>query len=175
MGAACARLGFPANQGFLSFQLISTLNLCFFLKNPHGKKPDTRRTGMIGTTSILLFLLIGIAAGISSGLFGIGGGVIIVPALVFIAGFSQHSAVGTSLAILLPPVGLAAVIEFYRHGHVDIKVGLLVALGLFLGAWLGAFVANKLPQAHLRLYFGLFVIFMGGYIVYTSLRKLGTL
>ncbi|MGC9325720.1 MAG: sulfite exporter TauE/SafE family protein [Desulfomonilia bacterium] len=130
---------------------------------------------MIGMASILLFLLIGIAAGISAGLFGIGGGVIIVPALIYLAGFSQHSAVGTSLAILLPPVGLAAVIEFYRHGHVDIKVGLLVALGLFLGAWLGAFVANKLSGAHLRLYFGLFVILLGVYIVYNSMKKLGAL
>ncbi len=63
----------------------------------------------------LLFVLIGAVLGIVSGLFGIGGGVLIVPALVYLAGFSQHRATGTSLAILLPPIGLAAVVEYYRH------------------------------------------------------------
>ena len=77
--------------------------------------------------SITLLLMIGLVSGTASGLFGIGGGVLIVPALLYWAGFSKHAAIGTSLAILLPPVGLAAVIEYYRHGNVDLKAAFIVA------------------------------------------------
>lgn len=120
----------------------------------------------------LLLLFIGLGSGIASGMFGIGGGVIIVPALVYLAGYQQHTAIGTSLAILLPPVGLAAVIEFYRYGFVNIKVALIVALGLFIGAWIGARFANRLSGPHLRLAFGLFVICLGIYVVYDAVKRL---
>jgi uncharacterized membrane protein YfcA len=124
------------------------------------------------TPSFTLFALIGILAGVLAGLFGIGGGIVIVPALIYLAGFSQHQATATSLAILLPPVGLAAVYEYYRHGHVNMKVSLIVALFLFIGSWFGAFVANKVNGPYLRLLFGVFVICMGGYLVYGALRKM---
>ncbi len=119
-----------------------------------------------------LLLLIGLGSGVVAGMFGIGGGVIVVPALVYLAGFSQHLAIGTSLAILLPPVGLAAVIEYYRHGHVDLKVALIVAVGLFLGAWAGARYANRLSGPHLRMAFGIFIVCLGIYIIYGALKKL---
>jgi uncharacterized membrane protein YfcA len=121
---------------------------------------------------LLLLLVIGLGSGVVSGMFGIGGGVIVVPALVYLAGFSQHLAIGTSLAILLPPVGLAAVIEYYRHGHVDLKVALIVALGLFLGAWAGARYANRISGPHLRMAFGIFVVCLGIYIIYGALKRL---
>jgi hypothetical protein len=70
-----------------------------------------------------------------SGLFGIGGGVIIVPALIYLAGFDQHLATGTSLAVLLPPVGFGAAIEYYRQGHVDLKAAIVIAVALFVCAW----------------------------------------
>jgi uncharacterized membrane protein YfcA len=127
---------------------------------------------MVQCTGVLVLLLIGLASGIVSGLFGIGGGVIIVPALVYLAGFSQHMAIGTSLAILLPPVGLAAVIEYYRHGNVDLKVALIVAAGLFTGAWASAYFANKVSGPYLRLAFGVFVIFVGIYIIYGAVKRL---
>src|SRR5262245_24773021 len=110
---------------------------------------------------VLSLILIGLAAGVSSGLFGIGGGVIIVPSLVSLAGFTQHKATGTSLTVLLLPVGLAAVIEYYRHGNVDARAAALVAVGLFLGAWGGAFLANRISGAHLRLVFGIFMVVVG--------------
>ena len=80
----------------------------------------------VNELSMLLtgLILIGLSAGLLSGLFGIGGGVLIVPALMYGLGFSQKMATGTSLAILLPPVGIAAVLEYYRHGAVDIKAAL---------------------------------------------------
>jgi uncharacterized membrane protein YfcA len=114
---------------------------------------------------ILLFLFIGLAAGLGSGLFGMGGGILIVPALTFLAGYSQEKATGTSLAVLLPPVGLLAVIEYYRNGQVDLKAGLLIATGLVLGAWLGAMVAHRMGEAWLKVGFGAFLIILGVWVV----------
>ncbi len=117
------------------------------------------------------FLAIGIGAGIASGFFGVGGGIIIVPALVFFAGFSQHAATGTSLAVLLPPLTLIAVLEYHRHGHVDIKAAALIACSLLIGSWLGALIANKLRGPHLRLIFGCFAIACGVYMIINALRR----
>lgn len=120
---------------------------------------------------IVLLLAIGLASGVASGLFGIGGGVLIVPALVYLAGFSQHVATGTSLAILLPPVGLGAVVEYYQHGNVNLKAAMLVAIALFVGGWLGALLANYLKGPHLRLSFGIFVVAIGGYMIFGALHQ----
>ena len=121
---------------------------------------------------ILILALIGAVAGVAAGMFGIGGGVLIVPGLVYLLGFSQHRATGTSLAILLPPVGLLAVLEYYRHNNVDIKAAVVVGLALFLGAWVGAFLANKISGPYLKLIFGLFVVVMGLYLIYNSLNTI---
>jgi uncharacterized membrane protein YfcA len=127
---------------------------------------------MDSVAAVLRFAGIGLAAGLSSGFFGIGGGVIIVPALVYLAGFTQHKATGTSLAILLPPVGLAAVMEYHRHGNVDLRIALLVAVGLFVGAWLGALVANRMSGPSLRLVFGIFIVLMGFQLIFDALRRM---
>lgn len=121
----------------------------------------------------LLFLVIGILGGVASGLFGVGGGIVIVPALIYWAGFSQHMATGTSLAVLLPPIGLAATIEYYRHGNVDLRAAILLAASMFLGAWLGAYFANQMKGPHLRLLFGVFLSVLGMYLVYGASRRLG--
>ena len=118
--------------------------------------------------SIIILALIGIAAGLVSGLFGIGGGIIIVPALIYLAGFSQLTATGTSLAILLPPVGLAAVIVYYRHGNVNLKAAIVIAVMLFIAAWFSSHIAQKINYGYLRLFFGAFVTAMGIYIMISS-------
>jgi len=123
--------------------------------------------------SVVLLLLIGAVSGIASGLFGIGGGVLIVPALVYLAGFSQHRATGTSLAILLPPIGLAAVIEYYRHGNVDLRAALIIAVAVFFGGWVGAIVANRVSGPALRLAFGTFLVCLGCSLIYGALSRLG--
>ncbi|MDD3649894.1 sulfite exporter TauE/SafE family protein [Immundisolibacter sp.] len=123
--------------------------------------------------SWLIFALIGLGGGLASGLFGIGGGILIVPALVYWAGFSQHQATGTSLAVLLPPVGLAAVIEYYRHGNVDVHAAVILAATLFVGAWLGAEAANRLDGPYLRLLFGIFVCGLGVHAVIGAIKRLG--
>ncbi|MBN2144405.1 MAG: sulfite exporter TauE/SafE family protein [Candidatus Aureabacteria bacterium] len=124
---------------------------------------------MNGNPSFLLLALIGIFAGLSAGFFGIGGGIIIVPALVYLAGFSQHSAIGTSLAILLPPVGLAAVIEYHRKGHVDFRSAIIVAFFLFVFAWISSRLANRVNEPYLKLAFGIFLVLIGLYVVINSI------
>lgn len=119
------------------------------------------------------FLLIGVLAGIAAGLFGVGGGIVLVPALIYWSGFSQHLATGTSLAVLLPPIGLAATVEYYRHGNVDVHAAAFLALGLFAGAWVGAWLANQLRGPQLRLAFGVFVTGLGLYLVLGAVRRIG--
>ena len=121
----------------------------------------------------LLFVLIGTLGGIASGFFGVGGGVLIVPLLIYWAGFSQHRATGTSLAVLLPPIGLAATIEYYRHGNVDLRAALILAASMFAGAWVGAFFANQMKGPQLRLLFGIFLCGLGVYVMHGALRRLG--
>jgi len=123
--------------------------------------------------SLWLLIAIGISAGFLSGLFGIGGGVIVVPALIYAAGFTQHKATGTSLAILLPPVGLAATLKYYRNGNVDIRAAVVIAITVLIAGGLGAIVANRIAGPYLRLAFGIFVIFLGAYLIYGALKRLG--
>jgi uncharacterized membrane protein YfcA len=123
----------------------------------------------------LLFVLVGLLGGLASGLFGIGGGVVVVPSLIVWAGFSQHRATGTSLAVLLPPVGLAATIEYYRHGNVDLGAAVVLAAAMFAGAWGGATIANRMDAAHLRLAFGAFMTGVGVSLMYSACQRLGWL
>jgi len=111
--------------------------------------------------NISIAIAIGFAAGILSGLFGVGGGMIIIPALVYILRFNQHLAQGTSLVALLLPVGLLAVIRYYKSGNTDIKTGLLIGLGLFFGAFVGSIFANSLSDDYMRRAFAVFVIIVG--------------
>ena len=105
-------------------------------------------------TNILLYLLLGVIAGTLSGLIGIGGGVIIVPALVFLFGLSQHQAQGTTLALLVPPIGLLAAWTYYARGYVDLKIAGFVCVGFFLGGLLGARFATGLSNVALERIFG---------------------
>jgi uncharacterized membrane protein YfcA len=120
-----------------------------------------------------LFVVIGVLGGFASGLFGVGGGIVIVPALIYAAGFTQHKATGTSLAVLLPPIGLAAAAEYYRNGNVDVGAAVILACTMFVGAWGGACAANRLSGPHLRLAFGVFVCMLGIYLVFGACRRLG--
>ena len=105
----------------------------------------------------MVFLLIGLGAGVLSGLFGIGGGVVIVPALIFIAKMQPQTATGTSLTALLLPVGALGAWEYHRTGNLNVGAGLLVALGLFVGAGVGARFSLQLTPAVLRRAFAVFL------------------
>ena len=104
------------------------------------------------------FVATGFLTGIIGGLFGVGGGEIFVPLLVYMFGFSQHQAQGTSLAVLLPPIGLLAALRYSRAGYVDFSVALLIALGFFFGASIGAFGATRMHGDVLRRVFGVFLM-----------------
>jgi len=105
--------------------------------------------------NILLLLLLGLAAGILSGLLGIGGGILIVPSLIFVFGLSQHTAQGTTLALMVPPIGLLAAWTYYKQGCVDIKVAVLICLGFFFGGLIGAKFATAINAALLKKLFGI--------------------
>ena len=122
----------------------------------------------VASMEILILVAIGLTAGVSSGIFGIGGGVLIVPALVFLLQYPMQRAVGTSLAVLLPPVGIAAVLSYYRAGHVDVRAGMILAVMVLAGAWLGALIATHLSEAILRILFGCFLLGLGVYTLLSA-------
>lgn len=107
---------------------------------------------------IALYLLIGLSAGIVSGITGIGGGVIIVPALIFLLGMTQHQAQGTTLALLVPPIGLLAAYVYFRAGNVNLKVAGFICAGFFLGGYIGAKIASTIPDILLRRIFGILLL-----------------
>src|SRR5689334_13632629 len=116
--------------------------------------------GCIFRSMVPLFLAIGITAGILSGLFGIGGGILIIPALIFFAKFHTKLAIGTSLGAMLLPVGLLGAYAYYQTGNVNIKASLLIGLGLFLGAYGGARLAQMLTGATLQRMFAVLLVVM---------------
>jgi uncharacterized protein len=105
-------------------------------------------------TNILIYIAIGLTAGALSGLIGIGGGIIIVPALVLLLGLSQQMAQGTTLAVLIPPIGILAAWTYFKNGHVDIKIAAFICLGFIFGALFGAQLANKFSNVVLTRIFG---------------------
>jgi hypothetical protein len=111
--------------------------------------------------NIVPYLLLGLAAGILSGLVGIGGGILIVPALVFLFGFSQQQAQGTTLALLVPPIGILAAWTYYQHGYVNIKVAAFIAAGFILGSIVGARFATGISNDILGKIFGTFLVLVG--------------
>ena len=106
----------------------------------------------------LLLLAIGVIAGVFAGMFGIGGGLIIVPALLFLLGLKELEAIGTSLAALIPPVGLLGAAEYYRNGYMNLRFAGLLAVGIFLGAYFGARIMIPLPPEVIRRLYGVFLL-----------------
>jgi len=104
------------------------------------------------------FVLLGLVAGFLSGVIGIGGGVIIVPALVFLFSFTQHQAQGTTLALLVPPIGILAAWTYYKQGHVNLEAAALICLGFVAGGLLGARLATALSDVTLGRIFGVVLL-----------------
>jgi uncharacterized membrane protein YfcA len=114
----------------------------------------------MSVVTIIILIIIGIAAGMLSGLVGVGGGIIIVPALVYFLAFSQKQAQGTSLAILLLPIGILAVLNYYKDPQVnlDLKVVALITLGFVAGSYFGSKLALSLPDATVKKIFAIFML-----------------
>ena len=112
----------------------------------------------MSVSTILIILIIGILTGVMAGMLGIGGGLVVIPALVMIMGMSQQSAQGTSLAMMLPPIGILAAYNYYKAGHVDIRIALLLALAFIAGSFFGSKLAIRIPQETLKKIFGVFLL-----------------
>ncbi|OGW93705.1 MAG: permease [Omnitrophica bacterium RIFCSPLOWO2_02_FULL_45_16] len=108
----------------------------------------------------LSYVLLGLAAGIFGGLMGLGGGIILIPALVYMFGLTQHQAQGTSLAIMVPPITLLAAIRYYKSGNVKLDMAVLIALGFIAGGLLGADIVQGIPDLILKKIFGFMLLFV---------------
>jgi uncharacterized protein len=116
--------------------------------------------------TIVLLVIVGLLAGVLSGLVGLGGGVIIVPALVFFLGFSQHQAQGTSLGILLLPAGIFAVMNYYKKGFIDVKVVLLLFVGFLVGGYFGSKISLSVNETTLKKIFAIALVLIAGKVLF---------
>jgi uncharacterized membrane protein YfcA len=107
---------------------------------------------------ILGLLVTGLVAGVMSGLLGIGGATIVIPVLIYFYGLSQHLSQGTTLAMMVPPIGLLAAWQYWRNGHVNIGWAALLCIGFFIGGFIGAYFSELIPDFHLRKIFGVFLL-----------------
>ena len=105
--------------------------------------------------NILLYIILGLVAGTLSGLIGIGGGIIIIPVLVFLFGLSQHTAQGTTLALMVPPVGILAAWTYYKQGYVDLHMAAFICIGFLFGGFIGAKIATSIPNIVLEKIFAI--------------------
>lgn len=108
--------------------------------------------------NIVILLIIGFIAGVLSGFVGLGGGVVIVPALVLFMGMSQHDSQGTALAMMLPPIGILAVMNYYKNGYVNMKFALILAAAFIVGGYFGSKFAIALPSDQIKKIFGIFIL-----------------
>jgi uncharacterized protein len=116
--------------------------------------------------TLLIIVVVGLVAGLLSGMVGVGGGIIIVPALVLFLGFTQHQATGTSLGILLLPAGIFAVINYYKQGYIDLKVVFILFVGFVIGGYLGSKISLTLSEATVKKIFAIVLVFIAGKMLF---------
>ncbi len=119
-------------------------------------------------TEIMILILIGLAGGVLSGMFGVGGGIIIVPAFVFFLGMSQHEAQGTSIGLMLLPIGILAAYNYHQSGNMDIKAALIVAAAFVLGGYFGSKISLGLDQVLIKRIFGVLMLFVSVKLIFFS-------
>ena len=120
--------------------------------------------------TILTLVLIGVLAGFASGFVGIGGGVIIVPALVYLLGLTQHEAQGTSILLMLPPIGILAFMNYYKAGQMNLSYGIIIALAFVVGGYFGSKISLQISAAKVRLVFGILMLYVAARLIYTGLK-----
>jgi uncharacterized membrane protein YfcA len=116
----------------------------------------------------LLYVLLGVVAGIFSGIFGIGGGTILIPATVFLFGLTQHQAQGTTLALMVPPIGLLAAWRYWQAGNVKLNMAVFICLGFFLGGLIGAHMIQNMSDPLLKKLFGIFLLLVSLRMIFTK-------
>ena len=120
--------------------------------------------------TIIVLVLIGITAGILSGFIGIGGGIVIVPGLIYLVGLTQIQAQGTSLALMLPPIGILAFMHYYKAGNVDLKVAGIVASTFIVGGYFGAKLAHKVDENLVKIIFGVIMLLIAIKLIYNGIK-----
>jgi uncharacterized protein len=118
--------------------------------------------------TIAILVLIGIAAGIFGGIFGVGGAIIMIPALVYFMGMDQHMAQGTSLAVMLPPIGLFAAYNYYKAGQANLWYAVIIAIAFMIGGYFGSKIALNLPENLMKKIFGIFLILVALRLIFTK-------
>ena len=121
--------------------------------------------------TILIIIMVGIAAGMLGGLVGVGGGIIIVPALIYFLGMDQKTAQGTSLGLIMLPVGILGVLQYYKQGHVDFRVVGVLAIGFFAGSFFGSKIALSLPQETVKRVFAILMILIAIKLLFFDNKK----
>ena len=119
-------------------------------------------------SQLIILVIIGLISGMLSGVFGVGGAIIVIPALVFILGLSQHQAQGTSLAFMIPPVGILAAWNYWKAGQVNWKFALILSLTFVVGAYLGSQVSINIPDRLLRKFFGLLMLLIALKMIFSK-------
>ncbi len=119
-------------------------------------------------TTILILIAIGLMAGIFGGMFGVGGAVIMIPALVYFLSVDQHTAQGTSLAVMLPPIGLFAAYNYYKAGQVNIWYAVIIAAAFMIGGYFGSMIALKLPEQLMKKIFGIFLLLIALRLIFSK-------
>ena len=122
----------------------------------------------MSVTHLIILIVVGILSGMLAGIFGVGGAIIVIPALVFILGFSQHDAQGTSLAFMLPPVGILATWNYWKAGHVNWKIALILSLTFVVGSYLGSHFSINLSDKLLRRLFGVLMILVAIKMIFSK-------
>jgi uncharacterized protein len=118
--------------------------------------------------TIVILVVIGLAAGIFGGIFGVGGAIIMIPALVYFMGMDQHMAQGTSLAVMLPPIGLFAAYNYYKAGQANLWYAAIIALAFMIGGYFGSKIALNLPENLMKKIFGIFLILVALRLIFTK-------
>jgi uncharacterized protein len=122
----------------------------------------------MSVSMLLILLLIGVATGLMAGMLGIGGAIIMIPAMVFLLGFSQQMAQGTSLAVMLPPVGIFAAYNYWKAGHVNITFAIILAGAFIIGSFFGSKIALNMPQALLKKIFGILLLLVAAKMLFSK-------
>jgi uncharacterized membrane protein YfcA len=117
---------------------------------------------------VIVLLVIGLLGGFVAGSLGVGGGIIIVPSLIFLLGLTQHQAQGTSLAMMLAPIGILAAINYYREGHINIGYAIILMIVFIVGGYFGSMFAIKLPATALKKIFGILMLIVGLRMIFWS-------
>jgi uncharacterized membrane protein YfcA len=122
----------------------------------------------MSTSLLLILVVIGLITGVMAGMLGIGGAIIMIPALAFFLGFSQQTAQGTSLAVMLPPVGIIAAYNYYKAGHVNIKFAVILACAFLVGSYFGSKFALSIPQATLKKIFAVLLLLVAARMLFSK-------